>query len=106
MKIGSLDTVQQLKMLKPIEHVDTPKPSEKPAKGGKTFSDFLVNSVAEVNNLSLDADQKIRDTVAGKDVEPHSTLIALQKADISFRLMMQVKQRVEQAYQQIIRTQM
>ncbi|MDD2943340.1 MAG: flagellar hook-basal body complex protein FliE [bacterium] len=109
MSIKGIETSLQLKMLQPMNAIVPDKAvsllEQESVKGQKSFTEFLKESVSEVNNISLEADQGIRDAIAGRDVNPHTTMIAMQKADISFRLMMQVKQRLEQAYEQVIRTQ-
>ena len=77
---------------------------ESPAAGGKTsFSDFLSQQLSEVNSESLNAEKAIQRSISGEDANPHDVLIALQKADISFKLLMSVKERLTQAYQEIMR---
>lgn len=72
--------------------------------GGKvSFSDYLAEQVKQVNTDSLSAETAIQKSMAGEDINPHEVLIALQKADISFRLLMSVKERITQAYQEIMR---
>lgn len=77
--------------------------TETPASGKVSFADFLANQVKEVNSSSVGAEKAIQKSIAGEDVNPHDVLIALQKADISFRLLMSVKERITQAYQEIMR---
>ena len=82
-----------------------PKEIQKPTEGkGEGFGEFLMRSLEDVNEAGLHADRKIQGTLAGTEPNPHSTLIALQQADISFRLMMAVKDRVVQAYTQVMQT--
>jgi flagellar hook-basal body complex protein FliE len=76
-------------------------PEEKP---GENFSSILKNAVSEANNDQIKADNSIRDFVTGKETNLHNTLISLEKADISFKLMMQVSGKLMEAYQQIMRT--
>ena len=82
------------------------KPITEPGKspGGVSFSDFLLENVKEVNRLGIEGDKAIQQRLSGQEVNPHATLISLQKADISFRLMLAVKDRLVEAYQQVIRT--
>lgn len=76
-------------------------PQEKP---GDNFSAVLKNAIDEVNTDQLKAETSIRDYVSGKETSLHNTLISLEKADISFKLMMQVRNKLLDAYQQIMRT--
>lgn len=76
-------------------------PEEKP---GETFSNVLQKALSDVNTDQLKAEQSIQDYISGKETSLHSTLISLEKADISFKLMMQVRGKLMEAYQQIMRT--
>ena len=105
MEIKGLSLSDQLQMLKGVEPI-TPRSTKSvvdPAKK-QDFLDFLKTQLQEANNAGLEADQKLQDTIEGKVANPHETIIAIQKADVSFRLMMSVKDQLEQAYQQIMRT--
>jgi flagellar hook-basal body complex protein FliE len=71
----------------------------------KPFSEMLKNSLSEVNKLQRDADLAIREIAAGKDKDIHQTMIALEKAEISFQFMMQVRNKIIAAYQEVMRMQ-
>jgi flagellar hook-basal body complex protein FliE len=73
-------------------------------KPGESFSSMLKNALNDVNQDQLDADKSMQDYMSGKETNLHTTLISLEKADISFRLMMQVRSKLLDAYQQIMRT--
>lgn len=74
-------------------------------RGSKSFADILKASIKEVNNLQLNADKAIQELGAGKTRSIHETMILLEKADISFRLMMQVRNKLMEAYREIMHTQ-
>jgi len=71
------------------------------AASGGSFSDSLRQAASELDLLGLDAQHKIRDLVGGGGGEVHEAMIAVEKADLSFQLMLQVRNKVVQAYQQI-----
>ncbi|MCP5106252.1 MAG: flagellar hook-basal body complex protein FliE, partial [bacterium] len=48
--------------------------------------------------------KSIQNYVSGKETSLHNTLISLEKAEVSFKLMMQVRSKLMDAYQQIMRT--
>jgi len=108
MEIKGLSFADQMRMVKGVESI-TPKQKINDVQGvGEntnkvSFSDYLKESISEVNKLGIESDQAIQRAVEGKELNPHDTMIALQKADLSFRLMMSVKSRLEQAYEQLIR---
>ena len=73
---------------------------------GESFASFLKDAVKGVNSLQLEADQKIEDLVLKKkNITPHEAMIALEKADVAFQLMNTVRQRIVQAYQEVMRMQ-
>ncbi len=71
---------------------------------GPSFLESLQKAVAEVNEAQKTADAKSIDLQTGK-AGLHETLIAVEKADISFRLLMQVRNKVLEAYKEVLRTQ-
>lgn len=94
--------------MQPITNLSTPLslPSQVTNKIGQTqdaksFKDFLVDSIQEVNSMQQDADKAIEQMAAGGDVTPAEVLTAVQKADIAFRMMMQVRNKIVSAYQEV-----
>ena len=86
----------------------TPLTPQKKVKGEAprtSFSSMLQRSVAEVNQLQNQADGSIEQLIVGRSRNLHETMIALEKADISFRLMMEVRNKIIEAYQEIMRMQ-
>ena len=72
---------------------------------GPSFADTLAQSLDKVNTLQKDADVAIQDFVAGDTRNIHETMIAVGKADLAFRLTMQVRNKIVEAYQEVMRTQ-
>jgi flagellar hook-basal body complex protein FliE len=70
-----------------------------------TFADVLQSAVEAVNTAQQKADTAARDTAIGNATSLHETMIALEKADISLRLATQVRNRVVEAYQDVMRMQ-
>ena len=71
------------------------------ADSGASFKDFLVRSIQEVNSMQQAADQAVEALSTGQEVNPAEVLTAVQKADIAFRLMMQIRNKIVQAYQEV-----
>ena len=93
------DIRRQLEDISLKSNLTTPK--EQP---GEKFSTFLKNAINEVNQDQLQAEKSVQDYVSGKETNLHNTLLSLEKADLSFKLMMQVRGKLMEAYQQIMRT--
>ena len=68
---------------------------------GPPFKNFLLESLEQVNSMQADADQAVEQLMTGADVNPAEVLTAVQKADLTFRMMMQVRNKLVQAYQEI-----
>ena len=69
---------------------------EKPA-----FKNFLLESLEQVNAMQADADRAVETLMTGGDANPAEVLTAVQKADLTFRMMMQVRNKLVAAYQEI-----
>ncbi|MCB0353569.1 MAG: flagellar hook-basal body complex protein FliE [Bdellovibrionales bacterium] len=75
-------------------------------KKGEGFGDMLSQAIKEVDAVQKDADNKIAGLITGNGVETHEAMIALEKADITFQLMNQIRGKIVRAYEEILRTQM
>jgi flagellar hook-basal body complex protein FliE len=69
------------------------------------FNSYLKNALGEVGELQDKANQAIQQMVGEGKGDLQETMIALEKADVSFRLMMQIRNKVLDAYQEILRMQ-
>ncbi len=78
------------------------QPSETPAK---TFTEILKTSISEVDNLQLETDGAIQDLVSGKEKNVHEVMVAMEKASLSLELLVQVRNKVIAAYDEIRRMQ-
>ena len=80
-------------------------PLKGPARQDKGFSDLLKNAVESVNTMQYEA-MRLEDAVAkGENVNIHQAVIAGEKAGLSFKLLMQVRNKVIDAYQEVMRMQ-
>ncbi|MGK5088603.1 flagellar hook-basal body complex protein FliE [Bdellovibrionota bacterium FG-2] len=71
----------------------------------KTFSDILKNSVEQVNEHQVQADTAMKELVSGRTKNVHETMLAVERADVSLKLMMQIRNKVLDAYKEIMRMQ-
>jgi flagellar hook-basal body complex protein FliE len=71
------------------------------SQGSGSFKDLLLNSIQEVNTMQQAADRAVEQLAVGGDVNPAEVLTAVQKADIAFRMMMQIRNKIVQAYQEV-----
>jgi flagellar hook-basal body complex protein FliE len=71
--------------------------------GGKSFMEHLKESIAEVNQSQKVAESMATDIATGKSQDIHETMLAATQADLSFSLMVQVRNKALEAYQEIMR---
>lgn len=69
------------------------------------FADVLKDSIQKVNSIQGEADQAIKGLSTGQVNNIHETMIAIEKANLSFNMMVQVRNKLVQAYEEIMRTQ-
>jgi len=74
-----------------------------PAEPEKSFGEVLKSSIGSVTQLRKEADQAVQALATGQATDIHGTMIALEKASISFKLMMQVRNKIIDAYKEIER---
>jgi flagellar hook-basal body complex protein FliE len=65
------------------------------------FKDFLLDSIKEVNTMQQDANRAVETLMTGGDVNPAEVLTAVQKADMAFRMLMQIRNKLVQAYDEV-----
>lgn len=91
---------------KPIERIAKSEKQAALPQGGKSFHEVLTSSLNEVNEMQINANQQIEDLMLGKNgVTTHDAMIAMEKADTAFMLMNQIRGKIVQAYQEVLRTQ-
>jgi flagellar hook-basal body complex protein FliE len=69
--------------------------------GGQPFKNILLEALNQVNTMQSQANEAVEQLVTGGDVNPAEVLTTLQKADISFRMMLQIRNKLVQAYQEV-----
>ena len=76
-----------------------------PAEAGKQFGQILKNAIEQVNNSQVEADQLVQRLAKGEAVQLHDVMIASQKASITLNLALEVRNKVVEAYQEMMRMQ-
>jgi flagellar hook-basal body complex protein FliE len=78
-------------------------PREGEAGPEQSFLETLEESIRQVNQLQQQADTAINDLLTGENKDVAQTMIAVQKASLSFQLMTQVRNKIVQAYEEVMR---
>ncbi|NLH51165.1 MAG: flagellar hook-basal body complex protein FliE [Myxococcales bacterium] len=102
MKDITLDA--KLKALGGPQLQQTPKTDLKAGEGeGVNFNDVLKKAIAEVSGLEKEADRQIIELATGRADNLQDAMLALQKADISFRTLMAIRDKLIEAYREVMR---
>lgn len=73
-----------------------------PQAANSSFSSMLTSAVERVNESQLDAKNALAGMASGENVDLHGTMIKLEQAEISLRAMTSVRDRLVQAYEQVM----
>jgi flagellar hook-basal body complex protein FliE len=68
------------------------------------YGDIIKEAVSRIDGLEKNANKSVMDLLNG-EAEIHETMIALQKADVSMRLMLAVRNKAIEAYKEIMHMQ-
>jgi flagellar hook-basal body complex protein FliE len=99
MDLRGIGSASYLSNLEPAgKTAETSKP-----QGKDGFKDALLDSIKSVEAARSEADESVARMALGKGEDIHKVMIALEKADISFQLMVQVRNKVVGAYEEIMR---
>ncbi|MFH1759833.1 MAG: flagellar hook-basal body complex protein FliE [bacterium] len=104
--------------MSPLENLNPLQSPEKILPGNKnvhkiksndsrvpSFSDTLNKFVKDVNSMQNYADRSIEKMVAGEITDVHQVMIAVEEANTAFSLMMEMRNKMQDAYQEILRMQ-
>ena len=72
---------------------------------GSSFGDILKKSIGEVNDMQKAGEKAMEDMATGQVKDLHQAAIAIDKAEMSMKLMLEVRNKAINAYKEILRTQ-
>jgi flagellar hook-basal body complex protein FliE len=74
-------------------------------EGAHSFGDLMRQSFDQVNEYQHQADTAVNELVAGRSKNIHETMLTIERADTSLKLMTQVRNKILDAYREIMRMQ-
>ncbi len=98
--IGSLN-MQHLKPVMPNSILPGAEKNTEANKAGHSFADMLKDSIMEINKLQKNANEQVEKLASGQIKDVHQVMIAAQEANLTFSMMMQVRNKIVEAYQEI-----
>ena len=93
-RTGNVDTLQGAQSAQATQAVQ-----------GVGFGDVLNKFVSEVNDKQIASGQAVNDLLSGKDIPLHQAMIAMQEAGVAFQLMVEVRNKLLEGYQELMRMQ-
>lgn len=100
MKVDELRRIQSI-----LEQQAGPGSSESTEGEKVSFKETLGNLVNDVNALQHNAEEATQRLVSGEVENIHQVMLAMSKADASFRLMMEMRNKILEAYREVMRMQ-
>jgi len=96
----------QINQLTGLQSVLPVKPENKPASGqSANFGELLNQAVKKLNQVQSQADETVGKFLAGEVKDLHEVTIEMQEAKLSMQLAVEVRNKVVEAYQEILRMQ-
>ena len=71
----------------------------------RSFSDFLGEMVRDVNAKQASAGESVNGVLSGENVPLHQAMLAVEEASVSFQLMVEVRNKLLESYQELMRMQ-
>lgn len=96
----------EIKGLQPFEiETGLRRPEVRTEETGDSFGQMLSRAISSVNQTMKTSEQGIQDFVAGKTENVHEVMIDMQRAQLSFQLMAEMRNKAIETYQEISRMQ-
>jgi flagellar hook-basal body complex protein FliE len=101
MAISSLTTSAPQRLAMPLSErlLEKSNAAQNPNQGD--FVSLLGKGVSEVNSLQQKSTQSVNEMLTGGDVQPTEVFASVQKADMAFRMLLQVRNKLMQAYEEV-----
>lgn len=75
------------------------------SRGPESFATVLEGLFNDVNSLKVNADKTIEKLNTGEIEDVHQAVVAAEEADVAFRMMMEIRNKLLEAYQEVMRMQ-
>jgi flagellar hook-basal body complex protein FliE len=75
------------------------------AQSSGSFQNLLTNFVGEVNDKQVAASDSVAGLLSGKNVSLHQAMISMEEASVSFQMMVEVRNKLLDSYQELMRMQ-
>jgi flagellar hook-basal body complex protein FliE len=90
----------------PPKEIEIPGTAHKPPvvpSGGPSFQDMFSGFLKDVNEMQMKADQSIQKMVSGEVKDVHQVMLAVGEAKVAFNLLLEIRNKTMEAYQEVLR---
>lgn len=98
--------INKIDTLNPLGIAEQSTKEVSKTQNGESFMQILQKSLEEVNDLQIKGDKALSDIATGQVKDLHQAAIAIDKAEISMKVMLEVRNKALNAYKEILRTQL
>lgn len=89
-----------------LNNIDT-KSLETSSGEEKSFSDVIADAINKVNDKQIEADNKVEGLIKGdENITMHEVMLSMQESQLSMQLLIEVRNKIVEAYQEINKTQL
>ncbi|MFW6058572.1 MAG: flagellar hook-basal body complex protein FliE [Phycisphaeraceae bacterium] len=99
--LGLINSGQGPGGINPSGPASPQRPQGPGGQPGPEFKDVLMKHINEVNRLQQDAEKAIEDLASGKRDDMDAVMMAKQKADVAFQMLLQVRNKMMDAYEEV-----
>ncbi len=98
--------LEQIRRIQSILESETPKGTQPTRQEGEaSFKETLQTFLKDVDNLQINAEEMSRKLVTGDVENIHQVMLAMEEAHTSFQLMMEVRNKILDAYREVMKMQ-
>lgn len=95
--------IQRTSPFQQLHELESKLPKKEGGNGSPNFKAMLTEAIQDVDDAHKVSDQQIQKVISGEVQDVHTAMIAMQKADLSFQMMMQVRNKLIDAYHEVMR---
>jgi flagellar hook-basal body complex protein FliE len=101
--MADITQLHQIGNFQPIKPIETTGAAQAGAVGGVDFRDVLKGSIDEIKGMNEQADQALQKIATGEVQDMHQVMMSIEKADLTFKTMMSVRNKLLDAYREVMK---
>lgn len=98
-----MDPIQEYALRNAMESALAPaKARPGVTEAGKGFAELFEKMVGGANKMQLEAKNSVQDLLQGGETDLHEVMVAVNKADLSFRFLVEIRNKLQDAYKDLM----